>query len=107
MIVLGLDRYSGRVISYLCAASFTWAGNRMVTFAESRAHGARAVTAEWLRFLVTNLAGGAVNYAVYALLVTVSATVHEYPVLGVAAGALSGMTVNYFASRRLVFTAGR
>ena len=104
MLALGLDRYSGRAVSYFCAASLTWFGNRNLTFAEGRAKGVTASAAEWLRFLVTNLGGGAVNYAAYALLVTYSTTVHYYPVLGVAAGALSGMTVNFFASRWLVFT---
>lgn len=103
MLAFGLDRYSGRAVSYLCAATFTWFGNRNLTFAQGRAKGAAATAGEWLRFLVTNLGGGAVNYTVYALLVTYSTTVHDFPVLGVAAGALSGMTVNFFASRWLVF----
>ena len=71
------------------------------------AGGTAATVAEWLRFLLTNLGGGAVNYTAYAILVAYSATVHEFPVLGVAAGALSGMTVNFFASRWLVFNADR
>jgi len=107
MIMVGLDRYSGRAVSYLCAATFTWFGNRTITFTERRASGASGMAAEWLRFMVTNLGGGAVNYTVYAVLVTVSPTVHTYPILGVAAGALSGMTVNFFASRWLVFTSER
>ena len=65
------------------------------------------MASEWLRFMVTNLSGGAVNLAVYWLLVAVSPFVNTYPILGVAAGALSGMTVNFFASRWLVFTADR
>jgi len=104
MLALGLDRYSGRAVSYLCAATFTWFGNRTITFADARATGARDTAAEWLRFLVSNLGGGAVNYGVYAALVSSSELVFAHPVLGVAAGALSGMTVNYFASRWLVFT---
>ncbi len=104
MFWFGLDRYSGRAVSYLCAATFTWFGNRTITFTENRAVGARGTAAEWARFLVTNLGGGAVNYTIYAVLVTYSDTVRAFPVLGVAAGALSGMTVNYFASRWFVFT---
>ncbi len=103
MLGLGLDRYTGRAVSYLCAATFTWLGNRTITFAEARATGGRGVAAEWLRFVVTNLGGGAVNYAVYAALVSFSDLVYAYPVFGVAAGALSGLTVNFFASRWLVF----
>jgi putative flippase GtrA len=107
MLMLGLDHYAGRAVSYLCAATFTWFGNRMITFAGARATGAKDTAAEWLRFLVTNLCGGAVNYSLYALLVTYSDTVRAYPILGVAAGALAGLTVNYFASRWLVFSGNR
>lgn len=107
MLALGLGLYSGRAVSYLCAASFTWYGNRTITFAEGRASGARNIAAEWLRFVVTNLGGGAVNYAAYALLVTYSDVARAYPIIGVAVGALSGMTVNFFASRWLVFTNNR
>lgn len=103
MLSLGLDRYSGRAISYLCAASFTWFGNRTITFPESRASGTKAMVAEWLRFLVTNLGGGSVNYTVYAILVSTNDLVYAHPILGVAAGAVSGMTVNFFASQWLVF----
>lgn len=104
MLAFGLDLYSGRAVSYLCAASFTWYGNRTITFTEGRASGLKNIAAEWLRFVVTNLGGGAVNYAAYAALVTYSDTVRAYPIIGVGVGALSGMTVNFFASRWLVFT---
>ncbi|MBI1210025.1 MAG: GtrA family protein [Alphaproteobacteria bacterium] len=107
MLALGLDLYSGRAVSYLCAATFTWYGNRTITFSEARASGAANIAAEWLRFIVTNLGGGAVNYTVYAVLVTYSEVVRAYPIMGVAAGALSGMTVNFLVSRWLVFTGNR
>ena len=42
-------------------------------------------------------------YGVYAVLVSFSAFVAEYPFLGVAAGALSGMTFNFLLSRNVVF----
>lgn len=103
MLAVGLDRYSGRAVSYLCAASFTWFGNRTITFADARATGVRDTAAEWLLFLLTNLGGGVVNYGVYAALVSSTEVVYAHPILGVAAGALSGMTVNYLASRWLVF----
>ena len=107
MLAAGLDLYSGRVVSYLCAATFTWFGNRTITFTQARATGRKDVAREWLRFVVTNLGGGVVNYGVYFLLVRFTELVPAYPILGVAAGALSGLTVNFFASRWLVFTADR
>ncbi len=103
LIMVGLDRFIARVPSFLAAATFTWYGNRTLTFAERRASGAKEMRAEWLRFIVTNLGGGAVNLSTYWLLMSISATVHAYPIIGVAVGALSGMTVNFFASQWLVF----
>jgi putative flippase GtrA len=44
------------------------------------------------------------NYSVYALLVAVSRTVFAHPVLGVAAGSLAGLTLNFLVSRHFVFT---
>jgi putative flippase GtrA len=102
----GLGLYAGRVVSYLAAATFTWYGNRSITF-ETHARGASAVAAEWLRFLLTNLVGGAVNYAVYAALVGHSDFVRAYPVLGVAAGSIAGLSVNFTLSKFLVFRAPR
>ena len=102
----GLGLYSGRVVSYLVAATFTWYGNRRITFA-THAHGAPAIAAEWVRFLLTNLLGGAVNYATYAILVSQFEFVRSYPVLGVAAGSIAGLGVNFTLSKLLVFRAPR
>lgn len=100
----GLGLYSGRAVSYLVAATFTWYGNRRITFA-SRAQGTSAVTAEWIRFLLTNLVGGAVNYAVFAALVSQLELARTFPVIGVAAGAIAGLSVNFTLSKWLVFRA--
>ena len=63
--VVGLDPYSARVISYLAAATTAWALNRRLTFADRDGGG---LLSQWARYLGTNLAGAALNYAVYALL---------------------------------------
>jgi putative flippase GtrA len=105
-LALGLGLYWGRAVSYLVAATFTWYGNRRITFA-THARGARAVTAEWIRFLLANLVGGAVNYTTYAMLVSLLPLVRAYPVLGVAAGSIAGLGVNFTLSKLLVFRASR
>ena len=48
---LGFDLYSARVASFLCAATFTWLGNRLFTFRESSAI-RRASGREWLVYVV-------------------------------------------------------
>lgn len=98
------DRYLGRVVSYLAAATFTWAFNRNYTF---RAQRDDRLLREWGRFLASNAVGGLVNYLTYAMLVSVSALVSAHPVIGVGAGSLAGLVVNFSLSRRLVFAHAR
>lgn len=92
--------YGGRVVSYLCAASSTWALNRRYTFLDHR--GADRI-GEWGRFLLANAIGGLVNYTTYAILVTAYAVVAAHPEIGIAAGSAAGLLINFFASRHFVF----
>lgn len=100
LIALGMNPYAARVPSFLIAATSTWLVNRYWTFADRRG-GHRA--AEWSRYLVAMLVGGAINYTAYATLLANSATVRAWPVLGVAAGSLAGMVVNYLSSHYWIF----
>jgi putative flippase GtrA len=97
----GLNLLLGRVVSYLAAATTTWYLNRHYTFTNSRDP---RWTRQWLRFLLVNTAGGAVNYTVYAWMVLTIEVVASYPVIGVAAGSVAGLIVNYSCSRIFVFS---
>lgn len=100
VLALGADRYTGRILSYLAAATFTWALNRHYTF---RAQRGASLLSEWGRFLAANSVGGLINWATYAILVSVSALAFAHPVIGVAAGSLAGLVVNFTLSRQYVF----
>jgi putative flippase GtrA len=100
MRLLGLGLILGRVISYLTAATCTWALNRRYTFTSKAGRGAFR---EWLTFLVSQLFGAAFNLGLYGWLVTSSPMVATHPVIGVAAGSLAGMLVNFFVARKFVF----
>jgi len=102
MGVLGLGLYSARIVSYLTAATFTWAANRHFTF--ERVDPAPAAL-QWLRFLLANGVGAVVNYGVYAALVTFAPLVSAYPFIGIAAGSIAGLAFNFNASKRWVFKA--
>ncbi len=95
---LHLDVYSGRVFSYLIAATTTWALNRRFTFKSTD-----PAPAQWAKFLGANALGGAVNYGVYAAIVTFSARGAAWPVLGVAAGSVAGLAFNFSVSKVWVF----
>jgi putative flippase GtrA len=101
-LALGLGLYGGRAVSYLVAATTTWALNRLWTF---RGRGNGPVHRQWALFLLVNLLGFAMNYGTYAGLIAFVPMVAAHPVLGVAAGALAGMFGNFVLSRQLVFRA--
>ncbi len=96
---LGLGLRWGRVVSYFAAVTATWALNRHFTFGASR----RRPVIEWARFATTQLAGAAVNLGTYFALVGASGLVARFPVLGVAAGSLAGLAVNFTVARAFVF----
>lgn len=99
----GLDPYTARILSFLAAATTTWALNRRFTFhAAPKTNPLR----QWAAFIAANSVGGAVNYAVYAGLVSYVAVVARVPELGVAAGSVAGMFLNFAASKRLIFRGG-
>jgi len=99
-LALGAGLYSGRVVSYLAAATTTWALNRQFTFAS---HADESKLAQWAKFLAANALGGLVNYSVYAALVATSPLVVTMPVIAVCAGSIAGLAVNFTLSRKFVF----
>lgn len=99
-LALGLGLYGGRAVSYLVAATTTWALNRLWTF---RGRGDGPVHQQWALFLLVNLVGFAMNYGTYAALIAFVPLVAAHPVLGVAAGAIAGMFGNFVLTRQLVF----
>lgn len=107
MLALGAGPYAGRIPAYLAAATTTWALNRRWTFRDTGRDAGRnaggAAGRQWAAFVVLNLGGFVLNYGTYAALVRFVPVVAAHPILGVAAGALAGMTGNFLLSRRFVF----
>ena len=99
----GLDPYSGRVISWLSAASFTWMGNRYFTFRAARAHGILATVKEWLRFLAANAVGGLVNVGLYSTLVRFAPPPANNLYVALVLGVLTGLIFNFTLSKTMVF----
>ena len=96
----GLGLYAGRGLSYLAAVTFTWALNRRFTFERRENIGHFG---QWRRFALSQLSGAAVNLGVYSSLMRLSPYCASHPVIGVAAGSLSGMLINFVAARRYAF----
>lgn len=101
----GLGLYGARVISFLVAVATTWIVNRTLAFKGQQA--GVPIWREFLHYLGAMILGGAVNYAVYALVVAIVPLAAEQPVIGVAAGVVAGMFVNFFLADKLVFRTKR
>ena len=103
--LVGLDPYSARAISIVAAMSFTWWGNRNLTFREHAAEGTAAIAREWLRFVAANSVGALVNYGTYAALVRFAPWPANNAYLATAIGVGIGLLFNFTLSKRLVFRA--
>lgn len=96
----GLNPYAARAVSFLVAATTTWVLNRAFTFRGARPEAAHR---QWAKFLAANAVGGAVNYGVYAALVSGVGFFAAVPEAAVAVGSFAGLGFNFTASRTLVF----
>ena len=97
VVGMSLNPYLARGVGFLTAASLTWVLNRRYTFETKTQPSPR----EWGVYLGLMVMGGGVNYATYALLIASVAVVAEQPWLGVAAGSVAGLGVNFLTSRWL------
>ena len=99
--LLALNYYASYVPAFLIAVTFTWWGNRILTFRE---HSARAnLLTEWAKFVAANLVGFCANYALYASFLRFAPAPGNNPFLAQAAGTLFGLVFNFTLSKRFVF----
>jgi putative flippase GtrA len=99
--VVGLDKYSGRGVSFMAAVTFTWWGNRVLTFRDRAVR--QGLFREWATFVTANAVGGVVNLGVYTALVSFAPPPASNPFLAVFAGVLCGLLFNFTLSSRVVF----
>jgi putative flippase GtrA len=100
-LALGMSFYLGRVISFLAAATATWLINRRLTFAHAGQQAASLQ--EWRRYVGAMMVGGAVNYAVSALMFQgVLKADPRSAIIAVAIGSIAAMVVNFIAARAII-----
>jgi len=101
---LGVGRHAAWFIAFVPAVTFTWWGNRNLTFREHASH--TAAFREWLRFVATNGIGALLNLVTYEVLLSWSPFPPNNPYVpyaALAAGVLVGMMFNFTLSKRFVF----
>lgn len=98
LVVVGhANPYTARVLSFLVAATGTWALNRRFTFRVER----RPTRSEWLRYVGFTTLGALLNYGTYAACIAFSELARAQPWLGVAAGSIAALGLNFTMSRLL------
>lgn len=95
----GMSTLSGRVLSFVIAATVTWKANRHFTFTTQ----GQGTVREWLNYLMFTGVGGCINVAVYQgwIVMTDHSTLNLF--LAVAAGSGVALMFNFTISKRAVF----
>lgn len=96
-----LDRYTAQIPAFFVAVTFTWWGNRTLTFREHAAQS--SLVREWGKFVAANGLGAIANYALYVTLLRFGPYPADIPYVALAAGTLLGLVFNFTLSKRFVF----
>jgi putative flippase GtrA len=103
--LLGWPALAARLASFAIAVACTWAINRAWTFRSVQATAA-GIGAEFATYGAVQLTGGAVNYGVYALVITAAGREPAQLLFAIACGSAMGLAINYFGARAFVFRRG-
>ena len=98
-----LTYYTSQIPAFFVAVTFTWWGNRMLTFREQASRA--SLVREWAKFVAANGLGALANYALYVSLLRFAPAPANNPYLALAAGTLFGLVFNFMLSKRFVFRA--
>lgn len=101
--VFRVEPYAAGVLAFVVTVTYTWSGNRLLTFRDKAAHGARAMLEEWAKFVGANLFGFVANYSVYVALITFAHPPFGSPYIALACGTIVGLAFNFTLSEKLVF----
>jgi putative flippase GtrA len=85
------------------AATFTWWGNRNLTFSDKASSRPIGMLAEWGRFVTANGLGAAVNFAIYSALIGLAPDPPRIPYVALPIGVLASLVFNFTVSKKLVF----
>lgn len=94
----GWGAVEARLVSFLGAASFTWALNRKLTFRVAR----RATAGEYAAYTAAMGLGAGVNWAVFLTCLAVVPATAAYPVLALVPATGAAMVVNFVMSRAIL-----
>ena len=101
---LGWLPLPARLASVSTGLVATWLINRHWTFrAAAQDKPARGIGAEFLGYAAVQATGTAVNFVVYAAIVSLIGQAPLQLMVAIAAGSATGLGLNYFGARKFVF----
>jgi putative flippase GtrA len=100
LLSIGVGPFSARLVSFLAAVFVTWQLNRRMTFDVPANNDS---IREGFSYLLAMSFGGVLNLMTYTAVISINTTQFWSPALGVAAGSLVGLFVNYSLANKWVF----
>ena len=100
-LIESMGPFYARLFSFVAAVFATWLANRNLTFREKKSNLTKP--AEFAAYFGLMLLGGAVNYGTYAWLIIKVPSILLNPIIGVAAGSIAGLCINFATSRMIIF----
>jgi dolichol-phosphate mannosyltransferase len=95
-----VDHKLARAISFVGAASWNWALNRLITFTHRQK---MSKVIQWPAFIMTSSLGFAVNWGSYVTLTSYVPFFNEHKIAALLIGVLMGMGLNFMMARLFVF----
>ena len=99
---LAWSPWHGRFVSFPLAVTSTWLLNRRYAF-RGTGHGDQRV--EYAAYWAIQLAGAAVNFAIFGLCLRWAPVLAEWPFVPVAVGGIAAMIFNFAVARSTVYRA--
>lgn len=99
-VMFSIDHKTARAYSFVGAASWNWALNRLITFTERQKMSKRI---QLPAFLLTSSLGFAVNWGSYIMLTSYVPFFDENRIMALLIGVVLGMGLNFMAAKLFVF----
>lgn len=106
LLVYGLDQplLMARGLAFICAATTTWYGNRMITFAKKGRQSLDSAFNQWQKSMCSALVSVVPNMMVFKSIIELTPNTPIYHFIALVGGVLIGMVSNFLLSRYWVFS---
>jgi putative flippase GtrA len=98
--ILGMNAFTGRLLSFSLAVVCTWLLNRSFTFRHDHHH---APLKQAMIYVAVQVTGGVLNVGVYEVAIWLIPALKAHLLIPLAFGSAAGLCVTYAGSKRFAF----